>query len=285
MEEVKEKKKTKEKKHHPKLKKFLIIIIILGVLFGLYIRFVGTMGLFVKEYAIHTDKLPASFDGLKLVHFSDIHYGTIIDSKRLDEIVAKINELKPDIVVFTGDLYDESIELSNKYKEEIQTSLSKINAKLGKYAVSGNHDYSNDGYSELIKNSGFTYLASENELIYYNGDTPIRIEGYPSYLKDKPDYKSYEEDYYTITLIHEPDAILKLKSNSNLVLAGHSHGGQVRLPFIGAIYTPEGSKKYYNEYYKVNDKDLYISYGLGTSLLRIRLFDHPSFNFYRFFVD
>ncbi len=285
MEEVKEKNKGKEKKKHPRLKKFLIILVIIIILLGLYIRFVGTLGIFVKEYGIHTNKLPESFDGLKIVHFSDIHYGTIVDSKKLDEIVKKINDLKPNIVVFTGDLYDESIDLSDKYKEEIKESLSKIQAPLGKYAVSGNHDYSNDGYSELMKNSGFTYLDSENELIYYNGDTPIRIEGYPSYLKDKPDYKSYEEDYYTISLIHEPDAILKLKSNSNLVLAGHSHGGQVRLPFIGAIYTPEGSKKYYNEYYKVNDKDLYISYGLGTSLLRIRYFDHPSFNLYRFFVD
>ncbi len=275
----------KKKKRHSKLKKFLIMMVVVGILFGCYIRFIGILGIVVKEYAIHTDKLPSSFDGMKIVHFSDIHYGTIVDSKKLEEMVKMINDLRPDIVVFTGDLYDESIELSDKYKEEIKDNLSKIEALLGKYAVSGNHDYSNEGYSKLIKESGFTYLDSESELLYYNGDTPIRIEGYPSYLKDKPDYKSYEEDYYTISLIHEPDGIDKLKSNSDLVLAGHSHGGQVRLPFIGAIYTPVGSKKYYDEYYKVNDTDLYISYGIGTSLLKIRYFNHPSFNLYRFFVD
>ncbi len=278
MAEVKEKK-------HSKLKKVLLILFFLIVFALLYVRFIGTLGLFVKEYPIHTKDLPKSFDGLKIVHFSDIHYGTIISQKNLDDLVKKINELKPDIVVFTGDLYDETVELSNKYKEEIKNSLSKINATLGKYAVSGNHDYSNDGYSNLIKDSGFTYLNSESELIYYEDDVPIRIEGYPSYLKDKPDYKSYEDDYYTITLIHEPDAITNLKSDSNLVLAGHSHGGQVRLPFIGALYTPVGAKKYYNDHYKVDNKDLYISYGLGTSLLKVRFFNHPSINLYRFFVD
>ena len=274
----------KDVKKHSKLKKILIIFVFIIIFLLVYVRYIGTLGLFVKEYAIYTDKLPKSFDGLKIVHFSDIHYGTIISQQNLDDMVKKINELKPDIVVFTGDLYDESIDLSDKYKEEIQKSLSNIKAKLGKYAVSGNHDYSNEGYIELIKNSGFTYLNSESELIYYEGEIPIRIEGYPSYLKDKPDYKSYEEEYYTITLIHEPDAIDKLQSNSDLVLAGHSHGGQIRLPIIGALYTPVGSKNYYEEHYKLDNKDLYVSFGLGTSLLKIRFFNHPSFNLYRFFL-
>ena len=272
-------------KKHAKLKKVLIILVLIIIILLAYVRYIGTLGLFIKEYAIHTNELPKSFDGLKIVHFSDIHYGTIISQKRLDNIVKEINKLKPDIVVFTGDLYDESIELSDKYQKEIEQSLSKIKAQLGKYAVSGNHDYSNEGYAELIKNSGFTYLNSESELLYYEGDTPIRIEGYPSYLEDTPEYQTYEEDYYTITLLHEPDAIDNLQSNTNLVLAGHSHGGQVRLPIIGSIYTPIGSKKYHEEHYKLDNKDLYISYGLGTSILKVRFFNHPSFNFYRFFVD
>lgn len=67
----------------------------------------------------------------------------------------------------------------------------------------------------------------------------------------------------------------------DLVLTGHSHGGQVRIPFIGKLYTPEGAKKYYDEYYKINNTDLYISSGLGTSMYKFRLFNRPSFNFYR----
>ncbi len=82
--------------------------------------------------------------------------------------------------------------------------------------------------------------------------------------------------------MHEPDFINEIDYNTfNLILAGHSHNGQIRLPFIGAIILPPGAKKYYKEYYKLNNTDLFISSGLGTSNLDIRLFNKPSFNFYR----
>ena len=80
--------------------------------------------------------------------------------------------------------------------------------------------------------------------------------------------------------MHEPDNI-KYTSDFDLVLAGHSHNGQVKLPYIGAIFTPNGSKKYYDEYYKVNKSDLYISGGLGSSILNLRFFNKPSINLYR----
>jgi predicted MPP superfamily phosphohydrolase len=87
---------------------------------------------------------------------------------------------------------------------------------------------------------------------------------------------------YNIMIMHEPDYVEQLeKNNFDLILAGHSHNGQVRIPFVGAIVKPIGAKKYYKEYYKVNNTDLYISSGLGTSTLDVRLFNKPSFNFYR----
>ena len=87
---------------------------------------------------------------------------------------------------------------------------------------------------------------------------------------------------YNILLIHEPDYIKDINySKYDLILAGHSHGGQVRLPLIGSIYNPNGSKLYHNDYYKINNTDLYISSGLGTSIYDFRLFNRPSFNLYR----
>lgn len=87
---------------------------------------------------------------------------------------------------------------------------------------------------------------------------------------------------YSILLMHEPDYVDNIDLNNyDLILAGHSHGGQVRLPLIGSIITPVGSKKYHNEYYNISGKPLYVSSGIGTSLMRLRLFEHPSFNFYR----
>lgn len=265
-------------------KKIIILIFLIGLSLLAYTRYVGTSGLIIKDYPITSDSLPDNFDGLKIIQFSDVHYDSIINQNKLASIVETINNEKPDIIVFTGDLYDESLTITDDVKNELITTLSNLNAPLGKYAVSGNHDYSSDQYQNIITASGFTYLNSNSKLIYNNGKEPIEIVGYPSYLKDQPNYEYELSSYYKIALIHEPDAINSLEDkNINIAFAGHSHGGQVRFPFIGATYTPEGAKKYYNEHYTVNNTELYVNYGLGTVLLRLRYFDHPSINLYRFY--
>lgn len=266
------------------IKKFFILLFLVLIIFGGYARFIGTSGLVIKEYSVVSERLPESFDGLKVVHFSDIHFGSIIGEDRLKKIVNSINELKPDLVIFTGDLYDESIKMSEDDKKTLSNILKDVNAVIGKYAVSGNHDYSDDSYIDIMNKGGFTYLNSEEDVLYYKGSIPIRIVGFPSYINDEPNYIEVNDDYFTITLLHEPDGIDNLKYKSDVIMAGHSHGGQVRLPVIGALYTPYGAEKYYDEFYKTNKGDLYISSGLGTSILRLRYFNHPSINLYRFFT-
>ena len=83
-------------------------------------------------------------------------------------------------------------------------------------------------------------------------------------------------------MLHEPDYIDQIGyEDYDLILAGHSHNGQVRVPFIGAVVLPVGAKKYYKEHYDLGDTKLYISSGIGTSTLNFRLFNRPSINFYR----
>jgi len=275
-----------------KLKKFIkllgcFLIFVIGTL--LYSRFIATKGLIIKEYKVESSKIITEYHGLKIVHLSDIHYGTTVLEAELENIVNKVNELKPDIVVFTGDL------LSEKYDKEIITKyLNKIEAKLGKFAINGNHDLPSDDFNYIIDNSGFTNLNDRYELIYSNSDLPIIISGISSNYIDSTklnlktaEFDNYISDnnqkpIYSILLIHEPDFVDNLNlTNYDLILSGHSHGGQVRFPLIGKIYTPHGSRKYYDEYYKLNDSDLYISSGIGTSRAKLRLFNRPSFNFYR----
>ena len=275
--------KEREKKGFSLLKFFKILLLI-GVLIFMYARFIGTRFLNIKEYAIYDTVLPETFDGLKIVHLTDIHYGTIVNAKNLTNIVNQINQLKPDIVVFTGDLYDESIALNDKIVNEIVTCLKNINSTLGKFAVAGNHDYSNDLFAQIITDSGFTYLENSSQIIYDENNTPLEIIGFDDAWKGNPNYNIPLSDNYKIVLVHEPDEISKiLPLNVNLVLAGHSHGGQIRLPFIGALYTPNGSKNYKNDYYEFTNTKMYISYGIGTSVLKIRLFNQPSINFYRLY--
>ena len=267
---------------------FIILLSIFGIL--LYSRYVATSGLITKEYVITTD-IADSYDGFKIVHFSDLHYGRIITDQELKIISKEINLINPDIVVFTGDLIDDSIDTDNFNDEKLISFLSSIKAKYGKYAVRGNHDYV--VYADKIKNlfadAGFTYLENSYDILYNESNDKIFIGGLDTSFYDKDDLDktlAYQDENisYKIMLTHEPDIsdeIVSKDNTINLILAGHSHNGQVRLPFIGALTTPEKAKKYYDNYYKIQNTNLYVSSGIGVSKVDFRLFNRPSINFYR----
>lgn len=284
---------NEEKKKHPIIK-FIIIFILTIAAILLYSRFIATKGLVTKEYKITSSSIQDNFHGFKIVHISDVHYGRTTDKKDLNNMVKEVNLLKPDIVVLTGDLIDRDTKLDDDLKGEISEALSSINANVGKYAISGNHDSNFSEWESIINDSGFKNLNDTYELIYNDGYTPILLAGLSSNLNNQVDiterynkileYSNNEniKELYKILLIHEPDYINNIDySNFNLILAGHSHNGQVRLPFIGGIILPNGAKKYYKEHYKINNTDLYISSGIGTSGISFRLFNKPSINFYR----
>lgn len=284
---------NEEKKKHPIIKFIIIFILIIAAIL-LYSRFIATKGLATKEYKITSSSIQDNFHGFKIVHISDVHYGRTTDKKDLNNMVKEVNLLKPDIVVLTGDLIDKDTKLDDALKGEISEALNSINANVGKYAISGNHDSNFSEWGSIINDSGFKNLNDTYELIYNDGYTPILLAGLSSNLNNQIDiterynkileYSNNEniKELYKILLIHEPDYINNIDySNFNLILAGHSHNGQVRLPFIGGIILPNGAKKYYKEHYKINNTDLYISSGIGTSGISFRLFNKPSINFYR----
>lgn len=287
---------VKEKKQF-NYKKLIISIIIFILIISsllLYSRYIGTSGIFINEYKIVNKNLSNDFHGFKIVHITDIHYGRTINKKELNELVKQINLTKPDIVVLTGDLIDKASEITEKDIKTISKIFNKINATIGKYAIKGNHDYNFKKWDILIENSGFINLNDKYELIYGNENDYILLSGMSTNvygkLKVKEKIKIYEEfinnneikPNYSILLMHEPDFIDSFNySNYNLILAGHSHNGQVRLPFIGAIIKPNYGKKYYDNYYKLKNTDLYVSSGLGVSEVNFRLFNRPTFNLYR----
>ena len=278
-----------------KILKWILIIFIMIILTIFYARFIGTMGLVTKEYTIMDSNIPKDFDGLKIVHFSDLHYNRAIDIKKVKSIIEEINLINPDIVVFTGDLIDKDAKLNNNDYTELSKLLENINSKYGKYAILGNHDYQKDK-EEIIKiynNSDFKYLDNSNDIIYSENNQKIFISGINTVTHHQDDLDkamtvNNEEDAdYKIILVHEPDITDDIVKDYqvNLILAGHSHNGQVRLPIIGAIYTPPYAKKYYDNYYNVDGTNLYISSGIGVSTVNYRLFNHPSINFYRINKD
>lgn len=272
-------------------KKIVIIssILLLFLSIIIYSRYIGTKGLIVKEYKIVNERIPEEFHGFKIVHFSDLHYGTTIQKKELESLVHKINSLKPDIVVFTGDLT--SSDMNEEEENELITSLLNIKATYKKYAILGNEDQETI-FNNIIQQSDFINLNNQYDLIYNNSLEPILIAGSNSNLntnitikeklKTTIDYINNHDIAYRILLLHEPDYIDEIESDKfHLALAGHSHAGQIRLPWIGAIILPDGAKKYPNFVYDIYNTKLYISSGLGTSNIKFRFNNKPSINLYR----
>jgi hypothetical protein len=283
-----EQNKEATKKIIKKLIKYIFILALATAIFYTYTTYISTVKIKVKEYRITNEQIPSSFDGVKIIQFSDLHYGSTITYEKLKEIVNEINKRKPDIVVFTGDLLNTNYTLNSKEQEKLIKQLNKIDATLGKYAISGDEDSEN--FTTILNQSNFTILNNEYDLIYKDDNNPILLVGISNEKNINNAYsyftqEVYNSNIYTVTIVHKPDTTDEILSTnkSNLILAGHSHNGYIRIPFINySLITSEGSKKYNEEYYKLDNTELYISSGLGTNnLSSIRLFCRPSINFYR----
>ena len=275
-----------------KIFKWLLRIFFILFLIIVYARYVGTMGLVTKEYTLSENNIADSFDGIKIVHFSDLHFNRAITISKVKSVIEEINLINPDIVVFTGDLIDKDVTLTDGDYDKLTNLLKQIKAKYGKYAIMGNHDYEKDKEKviEIYNDSDFKYLENSYDIIYSKEMEKIFIGGINTVSYDLADvgktmeyFNDNEEDMYKIILVHEPDIAKDIVKDYtvNLILAGHSHNGQIRLPIIGPLYTPEYSKKYYDNYYNIDGTKLYISSGIGVSTINFRLWNKPSINFYR----
>lgn len=297
-EELNQKKQQEifsEEKHERRKKitllifKISFIIIILFVLFYLYTTFISSRIIVINEKRIINEKIPDSFNGLKIAHFSDLHFGTTFFIEELKDAVKKINVRKPDIVVFTGDLVDKNYELKTEEQEIIINQLKKIDASLGKYAIYGEED--NTIFETIMRQSDFEILDNSYDTIYNNSDEPLILIGLnseDSKLNVNESFAYFNEptnnkDVFSIALVHKPDIIDKILDDysADLFLAGHSHNGYIVLPFVGGIYKNSDSVKYNGPFYEVNNSDIYISSGLGTNGPGFRLFCRPSINFFR----
>ena len=259
--------------------KILFLIIIIFFLLFLYARYINTKGLVVNEEAIVDEAMNEAYNGLKIVHFSDIHYGRTTDQDDMEKLVQSINELNPDILIFTGDLFDND-KISDEDIKLMSDYLSKLQARLFKFAVIGDYDHKYiDTYQLIMSDSDFTILDNTSKLVYDKALEPINFVG----LTNTSDIQSlYDNKYFTITIMHQPDMVKDLPK-SNIVLAGHSLGGQIKIPFIGGVIKKDGANTYLNDYYKVDSMQLYISNGIGTENFSFRLFNKPSITLYRLY--
>ena len=269
--------------------KYTVLLMILSISFFCYTTYISTAKVKVREYRVINNKIPDSFNGLKIIQLSDLHFGSTMFNEELKKIVKLSNERKPDLVIFTGDLINTNYDLTSKEQEKLIKELKSISSTLGKYAILGNED--TEKVSTIFNQSDFTILRDEYELIYKEDNNPILLVGLNSNKKSQDIDKAFKyfteqthnSDIYTISIFHEPDTAEDIIDSykSDLLLAGHSHNGNIRIPFVKfSLFRVDGAKKYNQDYYKINNSELYISSGLGTQK-GIRLFCRPSINFFR----
>ncbi len=266
--------------------KLTLLLIIFTTLFYTYTTYISTTKIKVREYRITNKKIPENFNGLKIIQISDLHYGSTMFEENLKTIKKLVNERKPDLVVFTGDLIYKEKKLTIKEQEQLIKQLKEISASLGKYAILGDEDTENE--NTILHQSEFIVLKNEYDLIYKDNNNAILLIGLSNNQNIENAYHYFQEEQhnaniYTITLLHEPDTVDDIigTHQTDLFLAGHSHNGNIRLPIIN--YSPwkvKGAKKYDQDHYTIKNSELYISSGLGTKK-GIRLFCRPSINFFR----
>ncbi|RLL45176.1 metallophosphoesterase [Oceanobacillus piezotolerans] len=252
-----------------------------------YARNIEPFLLQIKKESIRSHKIPSSFNGFKIVQFSDTHIGFHYGLEQLNKLVSKINNLKPDIIVFTGDLVDEPNKYNNHFN--LQEILSKLQAGYGKYWIYGNHDhggYGTDIINNVMEQSGFNLLQNSHTLIE-NGNDRFILAGIDDVMLGDPDIhaalNNANDELFTILLSHEPDFADYVSSFPvDVQFSGHSHGGQVRLPFIGHLYTPDFAQKYVQGKYQIKDSDLtlFVNSGIGTTRLPYRFLCKPEVHLY-----
>lgn len=262
---------------------FVIIIIILGIpaILG-YSRYIEPNLLTVKTYRIETEE---PIQPCSIVFFTDTHFGKYYDVSHMKKIVEKINQAEPDIVIFGGDLLDnyardrDSLDL-----ESLGEELGNIDAAAGKYAVWGNHDYGGGAvriYEDFMTSSGFRVFDDENAVLE---DYGIKLIGYDDYLMGWTDPSLYkiESDLFNVIIAHEPVISQFIESRGeSLLLSGHTHGGQVGIPFLTARFLPEGSGKFVKGFYTKKEigtdaaLTMYTSSGIGMTRYPFRFMNVP----------
>ncbi|MDG0813276.1 metallophosphoesterase [Cohnella rhizosphaerae] len=265
----------------------LIAFFLAGVI---YVFFVEPFRLALTRREIASAWLPAGFDGIKLVQFSDTHIGPDFSVKRLERLISVIAAEKPDIVAFTGDLFD-ARKRNPERDRDLSHLLSRIEAPLGKFAVYGNHDF---GYERnrrstnpTLAHAGFELLLNETKKIRLQSGEQLSVTGLDDYVLGKPDptrtLAKLRPDGFNLLLVHEPDvASFLVRYPIDLQLSGHSHGGQVKLPFVGALVRTQLGKRYLSGLHVVAGGRrprkpylLYVNRGIGTTRLRVRLGSVP----------
>lgn len=252
----------------------------------------------ISEYTIQSSKWPSQLDGFKIVHLSDLHNKSF--GKNQSSLIKKLKDLKPDLIIMTGDVIDR-----RHYKKEPAITLMQACTGIAPTAyVTGNHEVWHGSAPEIREElKALGVIVLNNQSVHLSTDKgSISLSG----LADRADFMGqydYEvmlekimqsaqadspESSFHILLSHRPEQFdAYAAAGFDLALSGHSHGGQFRLPFIGGFIAPDQGlfPKFDGGFYENGPSRMIVSRGLGNSLMPIRLFNQPEIPVIRLYSD
>lgn len=273
-----------------KNKKRIVVLTVLAIILLTLIIWTawGNTALELNTYTITSEKLPEAFNGYRIAHISDLHNAEM--GKDNEKLLSMLREAEPDIIAITGDLID-----SRDTNIEIALHFAKEAVKIAPcYYVTGNHEARVSKYNDLkegLNELGVIVLEDEKVEIkqygekivllgvddpsfqtdYLHGDSVTVMRGNLQELKN-------EEYAYTVLLSHRPELFeTYVESGVDLVLSGHAHGGQFRLPFVGGLVAPNQGlfPKYETGLYTCNSTNMLVSRGIGNSIIPFRFNNRP----------
>lgn len=272
-------KSKKQKSRNTKKQKYIKLAITLSIVIViiLFCNF-QNKHLETTHYTYAAEQLGVDLDGYRIVQISDLHNAKF--GKNNQKLVDRIRECEPDMIVLTGDLVDSNhtnVDRAVQFVDEI-VKICPV------YYVTGNHEYwlEKSEYDELMDGLiGAGVVILDDQVVEISrGDAKFRLVG----LDDKSladgtlEALLSDEKKLTVVLAHEPQYLVRYASiGVDLVLSGHAHGGQFRLPFVGGIVAPDQGflPKYTAGEYYMNGTEMIVSRGLGNSVIPVRLFNFP----------
>lgn len=257
------------------------LILLLGAFFivlGVDAFWVEPRRLVIKQVELEPSHWPRALTGLRVALLSDLHVGSPHwGIARLHELVRLTNEQRPDLILLAGDYMITGIPLGTwTSPEAISETLSELSAPLGVVAVLGNHDWYFDGerVAAAFRKRGIVVLENDS-IALGEGPKRLRVIGLADaetrLQQVSTTFDATPTDAPWLVLTHEPDVFAELDSRPALTLAGHTHGGQVRLPLLGLLKVPSRfGERFAAGHVVENGRHLFVTSGVGTSIIPVR---------------
>ncbi len=258
----------------------------------IYPRFIEPRRVEVNHIPIRVAGLPRAWDGVTIAHLTDLHRSRYVSTEYLQHCVAVANELEPDLMVFTGDylthgrtakgqkVYGGDDEAAG-FVDDAAACLAKARARFGVFASLGNHDHWYDAghVTRAIETAGVPVLRNRAEFARVNGEQ-LPVVGLGDMWTEGVDFSKAFAGVaapFSLVLMHNPDTFEHWQQpGAHLILAGHTHGGQVRIPLYGPPIVPSRyGMKYARGHFQNGTAQMYVSRGLGTIYPAIRFNCRP----------